>query len=158
MKKVIFMLLPAFVSLLCSCGFNNNDNAGLKSGAVTIDSFLEVTKADFATELKKSNKAVFYESMITFANTVDEDPGNIERVTNIVQDTSMCIQFVHQGGNTYITKNPSWWLKGLPINLDSIISTSNESFCWRNNRHYCKVNKLFICVCCFRPSTCNPYL
>lgn len=122
MKKVIFMLLPAFVSLLCSCGFNNNDNAGLKSGAVTIDSFLEVTKADFATELKKSNKAVFYESMITFVNTVDEDPGNIERVTNIIQDTSMCIQFVHQGGNTYITKNPSWWLKGLPINLDSIIS------------------------------------
>ena len=94
MKKVIFMMLPAFVSLLCSCGFNNNDNAELKSGAVTIDSFLEVTKADFATELKKSNKDVLYESMIPFVNTVDEDPGNIEHVTNIVQDTSMCIQFV----------------------------------------------------------------
>ena len=89
MKKVIFMMFLAFVSLLCSCEFNNNDNAG----AVTTDSVLEVTKADFATELKKSNKAVFYESMITFVNTVDEcDPGNIERITNIVQDTSMCIQ------------------------------------------------------------------
>ena len=94
MKKVIFMLLLAFVPLLCSCGFNNNDNAGLKSGAVTIDSSLEVTKADFATELKKS--AMFYESMITFVNTVDEDPGNI------VQDTSMCIHLFRSPGWQYI--------------------------------------------------------
>lgn len=122
MKKVIFMLLLAFASLLCSCGSRNNDNAGLKSDVVTIDNFLEVTKADFATEFKKSNKAVFYESQITFVNNVDEDPGNIERVMNVVQDTSMCTQFVHQGGNTYITKTQSWWLEDMPINLDTIIS------------------------------------
>ena len=70
MKKVIFILLPAFVSLLCSCGFNNNDDAGLKSGAVTIDSLLE---------------------------TVDEDSCNIERIANNVQDTSISIQLGSPG-------------------------------------------------------------
>ena len=119
------MLLSMIAALLAftSCNSCSRDEAAKpKNVEVTIDNFLSVAKADFASEVKKSEKAVFYESQITFTNIITADTIGIERVMNVVQDTLVCVQFYHQNGNTYITRTQSWWLEDMPINLDNIIS------------------------------------
>ena len=89
---------------------------------ITVDNFLDIAKADLATESSKSENVVFYESQITFSNFITSDTVGIERVMNVIQDTSMCIQFHHRGTKTYITKTHSYWLEDIPVNLDRLIT------------------------------------
>lgn len=117
MKKIIFL----FASLIAVLAFSSCTKK--RSVAVTVDNFLEVAKEDFATESQKSDAAVFYESQITFTDNITaEGTVRIERVMNVIQDTSMCIQFYHQKNSTFVTRTQTWWLEDMPVDLDHIIS------------------------------------
>ena len=87
---------------------------------ITVDNFLDIAKADLASESSKSENVVFYESQITFSNFITSDTVGIERIMNVIQDTSMCIQFHHRGTKTYITKTNSYWLEDVPVNLANV--------------------------------------